>query len=106
MGSMLKRPWMLQAVLPTAHRALGVAQALSPTGDPAQDPHPGEYRASFGVEYGLKSIKFLGRPGRRQVATLVNRSNHAGIVEYGNSKTPEYRVLRATIDAMKAAHGG
>jgi hypothetical protein len=106
MGTMLKRPWMLSAVLPAAHKGLTVAQGLSPTGDPAEDPHPGEYRAAFGVEYGLKSVKFRGRPGKRQVATLVNRSTHSRIVEYGNSKTPEYRVLRRTIDAMKAAHGG
>lgn len=106
MGNMLKQPWMLQAVLPAAHEGLTIAQGLSPTGNVPDDSHPGAYRSAWKVEYGLKPKKFRGRPGQRQVATIVNHSNHARIVEYGNSKTPEYRVARDLIVAMRAAHGG
>lgn len=105
MGNMLRQPWMLSAVLPVAHKAMVVAQGLSPTGHFPEDKHPGQYRASFEVNYGLKPKKFRGRPAKRMTATVVNRAPHAGIVEYGNGKTPEYRVLRNMIDAMKAAHG-
>ncbi|GGX26961.1 hypothetical protein [Streptomyces chryseus] len=106
MGAMLRRPWMLRAVTKPAHRALAIAQALSPTGNPAEDPHPGLYRSAFKVTYELKNKPFRGQPALRATATLVNTAPHAGIVEYGNGKTEKYAVLRRTIDAMKAAHGG
>jgi hypothetical protein len=106
MRSMLKRPWMLQAVLPVAHRGVAVAQEISPVGTPGEDPHPGEYRAMWKVEYGLKNKKFRGQPGWRHTATIVNRSPHSRIVEYGNGKTPEYGIARDTIDILKVLHGG
>lgn len=106
MGAMLRQPWMLQAVLPVAHEMQGIAEALSPTGTPDEDAHPGLYRASFEIRYGTKNIPFRGRPAQRVVAQLVNTAPHAGIVEYGNSRTPRYAVLSQTIDAAKGlAHG-
>ncbi|MEU1254781.1 hypothetical protein ABZ445_16025 [Streptomyces chartreusis] len=40
----------------------------------------------------------------RAGARLMNTSDHARIVEYGNGKTPRHAVLSKTIDDFKAAH--
>jgi hypothetical protein len=105
MASMLRQPWMIRAVTTPAHKGLEIARNLSPVGKPGEDPHPGAYRSAWKVTYGLKNKPFRGRAALRQVATLVNDSDHARHVEYGNGGTPEYRVARNTVDALKAAHG-
>jgi hypothetical protein len=40
----------------------------------------------------------------RAGARLVNSSDHARHVEYGNGGTPRYAVLSKSIDDLKAAH--
>ncbi|MFD7776664.1 hypothetical protein [Streptomyces sp. NPDC059753] len=106
-GSMLQRPWIQRACRNAAVDMKATAEALSPTGDPANgDPHPGLYRASFDVVPIFKNVAFRGKPRMRAGAQLVNTSSHARIVEHGNGRTPRYAVLSKSIDAMKAAHGG
>lgn len=105
-GSMMQRPWLQRGVRKTAVEMKGLAEANSPQGDPAEDSHSGQYRASFDVVPLWKNVPFKGKPRMRAGARLVNFASHSRIVEYGNGKTPAYAVLSRTIDAMKAAHHG
>ncbi|WP_405620228.1 hypothetical protein [Streptomyces sp. NBC_00076] len=83
----------------------GIAESLSPVGDPAGgDQHPGQYKGSFDVVPLWKNIPFQGKPRMRAGARLINTSPHARIVEHGNSKTPRHATLSKSIDVMKAAH--
>jgi hypothetical protein len=105
-GTMLQRPGMARAVEKAAHRMQPIAERLSPTGEFPDDPHPGLYARSFRVEYGVKPVKFRGRPSERPYARLINKAPYALAVEHGNGRVPRYAVLRKTLDAAKAAHGG
>jgi hypothetical protein len=104
-GKMLQRPWIQARCVAVAEKMQETAEGLSPTGDPANDPHPGEYRASFVVVPTMTNVPFRGKPRLRASARLINTAGHARIVEYGNGRTPRYAVLSKSIDAMKGAHG-
>lgn len=101
-GRMLSQPGMRAVVLVRAHEMLPIAVALSPSGDPATDPHPGLYRRSWRVEYGDKPVKFHGVKRMRPYARLVNTAPYAQRVEYGTDKVPKHWVARKTIDQAVA----
>jgi hypothetical protein len=63
-------------------RIKSVAEATAPVGDPASDPHPGQYRDSFRTEVSV------GRPAKGQdrlIGHVYNDAPHAAAVEYGYS---------------------
>lgn len=103
-GAMLGRQWLHPPCIRAARDIQAAAEARAPVGDPNEDDHPGLYKASFLIVKTKKDVPFRGKPRLRAGAQLVNVAPHARIVEYGNSKTPRYAVLRLAIDAVKAAH--
>lgn len=98
-GAMFQRPWMQRAVRKTAVEMKAAAEATSPR-------ETGEYSRSFDVVPVFLNIPFKGKPRMRAGARLVNTSDHARHVEYGNGNTPRYAVLHKTVDEFKAAHRG
>jgi hypothetical protein len=103
-GSMLSRPWLQKPCKDAAVKLKAIAEARSPVGDPAEDSHPGRYKASFDVVPIAKNVPFRGKPRLRAGAQLVNTAPYAHIIEYGNGVTPRYAVFRKAIDDLKAAH--
>ncbi len=101
-GRLLQNPAMQRATAKAARRMKGIAEGLAPVGDPATDPHSGQYKASFTVQPAIVSVPFRGKPRRRAASRLVNTARHAKEVEFGNGRTPRHAVLRRTIDAAKA----
>ncbi len=97
-GRMMQRPWMQRGVRKSAVQMREAAEANSPR-------ESGEYASSFDIVPLWKNIPFKGKPRMRAGARLVNTSDHARHVEYGNGGTPRYAVLHKAIDTMKAAHG-
>ncbi|MFE1321593.1 HK97 gp10 family phage protein [Kitasatospora phosalacinea] len=73
----------------------GVAVATSPTGG-SGDPHPGQYRASWGV----RSTRRGGRRRDRATATVYNTAPYARFVEYGTERVRARHVL------LRAARAG
>lgn len=98
-GSMFQRPWMQRAVRKVAVDMKGVAEPSSPR-------ETGEYSRSFDVVPVFLNIPFEGKPRMRAGARLINTSDHARHVEYGNGNTPRYAVLHKVVDEFKAAHRG
>ncbi|MEV7425156.1 hypothetical protein [Streptomyces sp. NPDC091212] len=96
-GGKLQRPCIV-----AGERFAEIARSRSPVGRPGQDDHAGLYRASFVVDVHVKNVPFRGKPRLRTGARVMNTAPHAGIVEYGNSKTPRYSVFHTTVDVMKA----
>ncbi|MFJ9694947.1 hypothetical protein [Kitasatospora sp. NPDC101183] len=104
-GKLLQRPGVQQATAEAAQRMLRIARFLSPVGDPAADPHPGQYRESFEVRPIIKNVPFRGKSRMRAGSRLVNTAGHARAVEYGNGKVQRYAVLRTAIDAARVNDG-
>ncbi|MFI6444716.1 hypothetical protein [Kitasatospora sp. NPDC050543] len=102
-GRLLQNPAVRQATARAARRMKGIAEGLSPVGDPATDRHSGEYKNSFAVVPVTVNVPFRGKPRLRAGSRLVNTAGHAKDVEYGNGKVQRYAVLRRTIDAAKAS---
>lgn len=106
LGRMVSRPWLAKPCRDAAVKIMHAAQAVSPTGDPEEDRHPGLYRASFSVEPINKNVPFRGQPRQRFGAQVVNSAGHAWRVEHGDGRVPRYAPLRTALDAVKAVHGG
>ncbi|GAB7187152.1 hypothetical protein ATKI12_6983 [Kitasatospora sp. Ki12] len=104
-GNLLRSPGVQRAALQAAERLQRAAVFLSPVGDPAEDPHPGQYKASFVVVPVTKNLPYRGKPARRLGARLLNTSPHATAVEYGNGKVQRYAVLRSAVDAARVTDG-
>ncbi|MGW2514695.1 hypothetical protein ACWC0A_36025 [Streptomyces scopuliridis] len=105
MGKMLSMPWLQAPCLAAAEEIKTVAQSIAPVGDPAEDRHPGLYKASFTVVPHTKNVPFRGKPRLRTGARLLNTAPHAAIVEFGNGRTPRYAVLSRAREIVEAAHG-
>jgi hypothetical protein len=105
-GKMLTRPWLQAPCVAAAEKLMSAAQAVSPTGDPEEDKHPGLYRAGFEVRAIYKNVPFHGKPRQRASARLINTAGHAWRVEHGDGRVPRYAPLQKAIDAVKAAHSG
>jgi hypothetical protein len=96
-GAMLSRPWLQVACVSAAEKLQTIAEGRSPR-------ETGEYASSFSVIPVMLNVPFRGKPRMRAGARLVNSSDHARHVEYGNGGTPRYAVLSKSIDDLKAAH--
>lgn len=96
-GTMLSRPWLQAPCIAAAEKLKTIAEGRSPR-------ETGEYSRSFKVVPIAKNVPFRGKPRIRSGARLVNTSDHAWIVEYGNGRTPRHLVLWKSIDDLKAAH--
>ncbi|MFF3312461.1 hypothetical protein [Streptomyces sp. NPDC002952] len=104
-GKFFTKPSVQRACRDAAVRMKGIAETMSPVGDPADgDRHPGRYKASFDVVPLYKNVPWRGRPKMRAGARLINTSPEAWRVEHGDGRVPRYAVLQRTIDAAKAAH--
>ncbi|MFJ6636566.1 hypothetical protein ACIQMR_35160 [Streptomyces sp. NPDC091376] len=104
-GSMLQRPGMQRACKDAAIKLMGLAEGVSPTGDPEEDRHPGLYRASFDVVPIYKNVPFRGKPRIRPGARLINTAPHAWRVEKGDGRVPRYAPMQRAIDALKVTRG-
>ncbi|KDQ65762.1 hypothetical protein [Streptomyces sp. NTK 937] len=104
LGRMVSRPWMGKPCRDAAVRIMHSAEGFSPVGDPAEDRHPGLYKASFSVEPVFRNIPFRGKPRMRHGAMVVNTAPHAKAVEYGNWNIPRYAPLTKAYMAALAEH--
>jgi hypothetical protein len=73
----------------------GVAESIAPVGG-SGDPHPGQYKGSFGVT----STNRGGRNRDRATATVYNSAPYARWVEYGTERARAHHVL------LRAAQAG
>lgn len=92
-GDMLRADWMADAMLGYVRKAKTRAEAIAPVGDPASDPHAGEYKTSFRIEAERRG----GAKKDRAEATLLNVADHAIQVEKGNSRQEGQHVLMRAI---------
>ncbi|MFI8084365.1 hypothetical protein ACIF6L_26625 [Kitasatospora sp. NPDC086009] len=104
-GNLLRSAGVQRATIQAAERVRRAAEFLSPVGNPGEDPHPGQYRASFVVVPVTKNVPFRGKSRTRAAARLMNVSGHARAVEYGNGKVQRYAVLRTALDAARVTDG-
>jgi hypothetical protein len=96
-GQMLRSEMIRADMVRRAHEIEAAAVAISPVGG-GSDPHPGQYKSSWGVT----STKRGGRRRDRATATVRNTAYYARWVEYGTERVPAHHVtLRAA-----AAGGG
>ncbi|OKI19313.1 hypothetical protein [Streptomyces sp. CB03911] len=102
-GRLLQSPAVQLATAKAAERMKPIAESIAPVGDPATDPHPGQYKASFVVQPATVNVPFRGKPRLRAASRLVNTARHATKVEFGNGPTQRYAVLRRTIDAARVS---
>ncbi|QEU76877.1 hypothetical protein CP967_31110 [Streptomyces nitrosporeus] len=103
---MVSRPWLAKPCRDAAVKIMQVAQAGAPVGNPAEDTHPGLYKASFDVVPTVKNVPFRGKPRQRFGAQVINTAPHAWRVEKGDGRVPRYAPLQTAVDTVKAAHGG
>ncbi|MFD0276172.1 hypothetical protein ACFVHB_20025 [Kitasatospora sp. NPDC127111] len=104
-GRLLQNPGVQRATAQAAQRMQRIAEFLSPVGDPATDPHPGQYQNSFAVVPVTKNVPFRGKPRLRAGSRLINTARYARDVEYGNGKVQRYAVLRTALDAARVIDG-
>lgn len=101
LGDLLVSPGMQAEMRARAERIAVAARASAPVGDPARDPDAGEYRDAFEVSSGVRQS-----PSRRAYGRVVNNSDHAAAVEYGNFRTRKptisaQHVLGRALDAAR-----
>lgn len=91
-----RSPAMRAALAAVATKAKGIAEGLS-----ADFADTGDYASHFKVE--ADTIEWRGEyPGRRAAAYLVNDSDHAVAVEWGNSRDHKpHHVLGRTLGMLK-----
>lgn len=96
LNEIARSPAMRAALAAVATKAKGIAEGLS-----ADFADTGDYARSFKVE--AETIEWRGEyPGRRAAAYLVNDSDHAVAVEWGNSKDHKpHHVLGRTLGMLK-----
>lgn len=87
-GQLLRSAEVQAEMLRRAEAIKGVAEATSPVGA-VGDPHPGEYKASWGTT----STKRGGKRNDRATATVFNTAPHARFVEYGNENYGGHHTL-------------
>ena len=94
-GDLLRSPMIEAEMLRRANAIRTVAEGISPVGDPARDPHPGLYKASWHVT----STRNGGRRRDRATATVWNSAPYAAVVEYGTeTRSGQHVLLRAAME--------
>lgn len=88
-GQLLRSPMVEGEMLRRAETILSIAVSISPVGEGARDPHPGQYKASWHAS----STKRGGRRKDRAVATVWNSAPYARWVEYGTERVHAHHVL-------------
>lgn len=78
----LLSPELAAAMLKMAETVKARAEATAPVGNPASDPHPGEYRDSF---HATVEVRKPIKGPERVVGVITNDAPHAAAVEYGYS---------------------
>jgi len=68
------------------------AQAIAPVGDPATDPHPGQFRDS------IEAVLAVGEMGQ-QVGRVQTIDPDGAYKEFGTSRTPPHHTLRSGVEA-------
>jgi hypothetical protein len=103
-GEFLRTQAGLREALHTITEKIKVsAESAAPVGDPASDPHPGQYRDSFRTEVEV------GRPAKGQdrlIGHVYNEAPHAAAVEYGYSgraDSPGRHAHHTLANAIEAA---
>lgn len=84
-GRMLRSEFLKQDMVRRAERVKRAAEATAPV-------ESGEYKASFSVSSGEQSTG-----GRRVYARVENDSDHAAMVEFGNSKVDAHHTMRRAL---------
>lgn len=99
-GELMNGPEMQEVLRQAAEKGKAYAESIAPVGDPRTDPHPGEYKASFEVNVQSHG----GLHGDRAAAQVVNTSEYAAALEWGNGAHPPYshgyHVLGRTAQAL------
>lgn len=95
-GQLLRSEMIEAEMLRRANVIKSVAEAISPVGDAARDPHPGLYKSSWHVASHSRG----GRRRDRAVGLVWNSSPHARYVEYGTERVRAHHVL------LRAAQAG
>lgn len=93
-----RSPAVRAALRAVAEKGKAIAIGLS-----ADFAETGDYASHFKVED--DTVDWIGEyPGRRAAANLINDSDHAAAVEWGNSRDHKpHHVLGRTLDAL--THG-
>lgn len=95
MREFLNSEMLLRVVENTGREIMERAIVMAPVGDPAEDEHPGRYKASFH----MRSGRFGGATGDRVEAIVYNDSPEAVQVEYGHrGREPYHTLLRAASE--------
>ena len=95
MREFLNSETLMRVVENVADEIMTRAIATAPVGDPAEDPHPGRYKASFHV----RSHRNGGATNDRVEAVVYNDSPEAVLVEYGHrGAEPYHTLLRAASE--------
>lgn len=91
-----RSPEMRAAELAVAMKAKGIAEGLA-----ADFTDTGDYARHFKIKQEI--IEWKGQyPGRRAATYLVNDSDHAAAVEWGNSRNHKpHHVLGRTLGMLK-----
>lgn len=87
-------PEIRHAVSDVVERAIGYAQLIAPNDST-------EYQRSFDTDVVIVpdiSFRVRGEPMARWSGRVVNHSEHAILVEVGGKATPDYRVMRRTLE--------
>ncbi|MGY1439533.1 HK97 gp10 family phage protein [Streptomyces reniochalinae] len=95
-GELLRSPQVEADMLRRANAIKATAVGMSPVGEAARDPHPGQYKASWHTS----STRRGGRRRDRATATVYNTAPHARFVEYGTERVHAHHVL------LRAAQAG
>lgn len=95
-GQLLRSPMVQAEMLRRADVIKVVAEAISPVGQAAWDPHPGLYKESWHTTSHSRG----GRRRDRAVAVVWNSAPYARWVEYGTDRVPAHHVL------LRAARAG
>lgn len=100
LNEIARSPAVRAALAAAATKAKGIAEAMSE--DFRTDQKHQHYADSFKVEEG--TVDWIGQyPGRRGAAYLVNDSDHALAVEWGNGRDGEaHHVLGRTLGMLDA----
>jgi hypothetical protein len=88
-GELLRSPGVQAEMLRRANVIKGIAESISPVGDAARDPHPGQYKASWRTSSRARG----GQRKNRATATVWNFAPHARFVEYGTERVHAHHVL-------------
>lgn len=93
-GELLCGPEM-QALMHKGAELISIRARSDAPVDPSS-PHPGRYRESFVVEFGVREAKT-----KRAFGRVVNTADEAILVEYGSRNNPRHRTLGRSLDFLR-----